>query len=306
MSDVNATPNTPSTVPVVRFAPSPNGLLHVGHARSALINWRYARAHGGIFLLRIEDIDITRTRPEFEQGIVDDLVWLGLKWPEPVRRQSEHFEDYRAALDELRKLGLIYPAFLSRAEAAAIVRRSEVSGRAWPRDPDGAPHYPDIDRRRSESERRRRIAEGDPHAWRLDMECAIKGLDAPLGWRENGTGPEGETDYIVADPAVWGDVILARRDVPTSYHLSVTVDDALQHISHVIRGQDLFAATSVHRLLQEILGLPEPLYCHHDLVRDRQGRKLSKSDGDTSIAALRAQGASPADVIAMAGLPPAS
>lgn len=303
MPDVNATPNTPPTVPVVRFAPSPNGLLHVGHARSALINWHFARDHGGGFLVRIEDIDISRTRPEFERAILDDLRWLGLEWPEPVRRQSEHFEDYRVALHELRKLGLIYPAFLSRAEAAEIVRQSEASGRTWPRDPDSAPHYPDIDRRRSETERDRRIAEGDPHAWRLDMECAIKGLDAPLGWREIGTGPGGETGSVTADPAAWGDVILARRDVPTSYHLSVIVDDAFQNISHVIRGQDLFAATSVHRLLQEILGLPEPLYCHHALVCDSHGRKLSKSDGDTSITALRAQGASAEDIIALAGMP---
>ncbi|WP_417413062.1 tRNA glutamyl-Q(34) synthetase GluQRS [Hoeflea sp.] len=298
----NTTSNPLVKAPTVRFAPSPNGLLHVGHARSAMLNWQFASAHGGTFLLRIEDIDITRAREEFETAIFEDLAWLGLDWPKPVRRQSEHFAAYQAALGELRKLGLLYPAFLSRAETTARIAEAESTGRIWPRDPDGAPHYPGDDRKLSPSDRDRRIAAGEPHAWRLDMQAALDGLDARLSWAEHGSGPSGETGKITADPGAWGDVILARRDVPASYHLSVTVDDAVQTISDVIRGEDLFAATSVHRLLQHLLALPVPRYHHHDLVRDQQGRKLSKSDGSTSIASLRQQGASPEDIFSLAGI----
>ena len=304
MQDAKATANRVPRPPIVRFAPSPNGLLHVGHARSALLNARFARDHGGAFLLRIEDIDLTRARPEFEAAILEDLAWLGLEWSAPVRRQSEHFADYEAALADLTRLDLVYPAFLSRAEAAERVRDAEEAGRPWPRDPDGAPHYPGSDRTLSAAQRRRRIEDGEPHAWRLDMRAALAGLGAPLSWEESGAGPRGETGLIAADPAAWGDVVLARRDVPTSYHLAVTVDDAIQGITDVIRGQDLFAATSVHRLLQQLLGLPAPRYRHHGLVLDKDGRKLSKSDGATSIASLREKGASPADIILMAGLEP--
>lgn len=298
----NTTSNPLFKAPIVRFAPSPNGLLHVGHARSAMLNWQFANAHGGTFLLRIEDIDITRAREEFETAIFEDLAWLGIDWPKPVRRQSEHFAAYQAALGELRKLGLLYPAFLSRAETTARISEIEATGRIWPRDPDGAPHYPGDDRKLSPSDRDRRIAAGEPHAWRLDMQAALDGLDARLSWAEHGSGPSGETGQITADPGAWGDVILARRDVPASYHLSVTVDDAVQTISDVIRGQDLFAATSVHRLLQHLLALPMPRYHHHDLVRDQQGRKLSKSDGSTSIASLRQQGASLENIFSLAGI----
>lgn len=288
--------------PIVRFAPSPNGLLHVGHARSAVLNWRFAQARNGTFLLRIEDIDITRARPEFETAIFEDLEWLGLDWPEPVRRQSQHFAEYEAALTELRKLGLIYPAFLSRAETTARISEIEATGRVWPRDPDGAPHYPGEDRTLSASECARRIAAGVPHAWRLDMQAVLKELGRPLSWAEYGSGPSGETGKIVADPGAWGDVILARRDVPASYHLAVTLDDARQDISDVVRGEDLYAATSVHRLLQHLLGLPAPRYHHHGLVRDEAGRKLSKSDGSTSIASLRQHGASREDILTLAGI----
>jgi len=298
----NTTSNPLVKAPTVRFAPSPNGLLHVGHARSAMLNWQFAKARHGTFLLRIEDIDITRARPEFEAAIFEDLAWLGLDWPNPVRRQSDHFAAYQAGLGELRKLGLLYPAFLSRAETSARISETERTGRVWPRDPDGAPHYPGDHRKLSPSERDRRIAAGEPHAWRLDMQAALDGLDARLSWTEHGSGPSGETGEINADPGAWGDVILARRDVPASYHLSVTVDDAIQNISDVIRGEDLFAATSVHRLLQHLLGLPAPRYHHHDLVRDQQGRKLSKSDGSTSIASLRQEGASPEDILTLAGV----
>lgn len=303
MPNDNATADPNFASPTVRFAPSPNGLLHLGHARSAMLNWRFARDNSGTFLLRIEDIDTTRARPEFEAAIMEDLEWLGLDWPKPARRQSEHFAEYEAALSELRKLGLLYPAFLSRAEIAARVADIERSGRTWPRDPDGAPHYPGDDRLLSEIERDRRIASGAPHAWRLNMQAALAGLGAKLSWAEFGAGPDGETGRITADPGAWGDVILARRDVPASYHLSVTVDDAIQMITDVIRGEDLFAATSVHRLLQQLLGLNAPQYHHHSLVRDSRGRKLSKSDGATSIASLRQQGVTVSDVLTLAALP---
>jgi glutamyl-Q tRNA(Asp) synthetase len=303
LADTTAKPDR--DVAAVRFAPSPNGLLHLGHARSALLNWRFAKETGARFLLRIEDIDITRARPEFEQAIFDDLAWLGLDWPKPVRRQSQHFGDYRAALSELRRLGLIYPAFMSRADVASHVRAFEEDGGAWPRDPDGAPHYPDADRCLGEAERRRRMDRGEPHSWRLDMRAALGVLPTTLTWQEDGEGPSGETGTISADPSVWGDVVLARRDVPASYHLAVTVDDALQRITTVIRGEDLFEATSVHRLLQFLLNLPAPVYRHHSLVRDKTGRKLSKSEGDIALADLRAKGLDSEDVIAMAGLDPA-
>ncbi len=302
MPNDNTTAKPRFSAPVVRFAPSPNGLLHVGHARSAMLNWRFANAHDGTFLLRIEDIDITRARPEFEAAIMEDLAWLGIEWPSPVRRQSDHFAEYHAALSELRKLGLLYPAFLSRAEISAKVADIENSGQLWPRDPDDAPHYPGNDRGFSEAERDRRISNGDAHAWRLDMQAALEGLKTQPSWAEFGSGPEGETGQISADPEAWGDVILARRDVPASYHLSVTLDDATQAITDVIRGEDLFAATSVHRLLQHLLGLQTPRYHHHGLVRDQDGRKLSKSDGATSIAAMRQHGATADDILALAGL----
>ncbi|AKI03253.1 tRNA synthetases class I (E and Q), catalytic domain [Hoeflea sp. IMCC20628] len=302
MPNVSTTTNQDQPTPTVRFAPSPNGLLHVGHVRSAVLNWRYAADLGGIFLLRIEDIDIGRARPEYEAAIFEDLAWLGIGWPAPVRRQSEHFADYEAALTELRKLDLLYPAFMSRSEAQAQVRKIESTGQSWPRDPDGAAHYPGDDRNLPSAERTRRIADGAPHAWRLDMKAALKGLGTTLLWDEHGEGPAGETGKIAADPAAWGDVALARRDFPASYHLAVTVDDAIQDITDVIRGQDLFAATSVHRLLQQLLGLPVPRYRHHSLVLDSTGRKLSKSDGAASIASLRDEGVTPADVMNRAGV----
>jgi glutamyl-Q tRNA(Asp) synthetase len=287
--------------PVVRFAPSPNGLLHLGHARSALLNGDFATARGGRFLLRIEDIDTARCRPEFERAIEEDLAWLGLSWPRPARRQSEHFDAYRAALDALARLGLVYPAFLSRSEIAGRVRAAEADGMPWPRDPDGAPLYPGTERDMAASERQALIESGAPFAWRLDMARATEGMTIPLTWIEAGeTGGDGAPER--ADPAAWGDVVLARRDTPTSYHLAVTVDDDLQAITDVIRGRDLFAATSVHRLLQHLLDLRQPTYRHHALVTDPAGRKLSKSDGDTALQSLREGGATPADIRRMAGL----
>lgn len=281
---------------VFRFAPSPNGYLHLGHALSALINADMARASGGHLLLRIEDIDRTRCRPEFETAIYEDLAWLGLAWEEPVRRQSEYFAAYCAALAKLDALGLVYPSFESRAEIAAVLAAQDG---AWPRDPDGAPLYPGHAKRLPASERKRRIAAGEPYALRLDMAAALRG---PLTWPETGSGPGGETGPVAANPNAWGDVVLARKETPTSYHLSVVVDDALQGVTHVVRGQDLFWSTSVHRVLQALLDLPVPIYHHHRLVLDTQGRKLSKSTRSTALRALRGQGVTPTDIRRMVGL----
>ena len=284
--------------PVFRFAPSPNGELHLGHARSALLNQHLARETGGRFLLRIEDIDLERCTPEYETGIYRDLAWLGIAWEEPVRRQSEHFADYAAALERLKKDGLVYPAFMSRGEVRDHI--ADLGPQRWPRDPDGAPLYPDIDRGLSRRERVRRIASGAQHAWRLDMNAALEGIGSNLSWKEEGAGPNGESGEVAARPHDWGDVILARSDTPASYHLAVVVDDALQGITHVVRGRDLFHATAVHRVLQELLGLPAPVYRHHALIADADGRKLSKSRRDTGIRVLRDAGVTTDEVRRMA------
>jgi glutamyl-Q tRNA(Asp) synthetase len=284
--------------PVFRFAPSPNGYLHLGHALSALINFEMARAGGGRLLLRIEDIDRARCRPQYEDAIYEDLAWLGIAWEEPVRRQSVHFDDYRAALARLDQLGLIYPSFESRSEIAALVAAREARS-PWPRDPDGAPLYPGDACALSPAERRRHMASGKPYAIRLDMAAAIARV-GPLTWSES--GPESESGVVTAAPQEWGDVVLARKDTPTSYHLSVVVDDARQAVTHVVRGQDLFRSTSVHRLLQALLGLKAPQYHHHRLILDAEGQKLSKSTRATALRELRDDGASPADIRRMIGL----
>jgi glutamyl-Q tRNA(Asp) synthetase len=340
--------------PVFRFAPSPNGYLHLGHALSALLNAGQAAKAGGRLLLRIEDIDRARCRSDYEQAIYDDLAWLGVRWERPVRRQSDHLADYRAALDRLAGQGLVYPSFESRAEVAA---------QAVARDPDGAPLYSGAAKSLSAAERERRIAAGEPYALRLDMEAAlarVSSLTSPLagevarrseseggrvggeqqtsirkvtplpnpppqepalgraqarpGWgREEFAShafnlswaesrADGQIETIAANPALWGDVVLARKDVATSYHLSVVVDDALQGVTHVVRGRDLYDSTGVHRLLQALLGLPAPAYHHHRLVLDADGRKLSKSTRATGLRELRAGGKTPADIRAMIGL----
>jgi glutamyl-Q tRNA(Asp) synthetase len=286
--------------PVFRFAPSPNGFLHLGHACSALLNFDAAQRLGGRFLLRIEDIDPTRCRSEFEAAIYEDLGWLGITWETPVRRQSDHLADYRAALDRLAALGLLYPSFESRAEIACLVKAREAEG-IWPRDPDGAPLYPGAAKSLSASEQERRRRTGAPFALRLDMDTACR-LAGDITWTERGSGPNGETGEIVASPKVWGDVILARKDTPTSYHLSVAIDDALQGVTDVVRGRDLFQSTAVHRLLQTILDLPQPAYRHHDLIRDNAGKKLSKSSGATGLRELRAGGMTPEGVRRLIGL----
>ena len=289
----------PPAPPVFRFAPSPNGYLHLGHALSALINHDMAAASGGRMLLRIEDIDIARCRPEYEAAIHQDLAWLGIGYERPVRRQSEHVDAYRDALERLKAMDLVYPAFMSRGEVKRAVASEEEAGRPWPRDPDGAPLYPAADRLRPVHDGAARMAAGEQHVWRLDMGKALKIAGELPAFFE--TGPDHAGTQRL-DPSVWGDVMLWRWDAPSSYHLSVVVDDALQAVTHVVRGLDLFAATPVHRLLQTLLGLPAPVYHHHRLILDENGRKLSKSQGDTALAALRASGLSAIDIRQRVGL----
>ena len=273
---------------VTRFAPSPTGRLHLGHAYAALFAARAAR--GGRFLLRIEDIDATRCRPEFEQGIYDDLAWLGLTWETPVRRQSDHMADYATALERLKAQGLIYPCFCTRAEIRAEIARAG----AAPHGSEG-PLYPGTCRRLDAAERVERIASGTPYALRLDAEKA-SGIAGPLTWhdRERGT--------IAADPRTHGDVVLARKETPTSYHLSVTLDDHLQGITLVTRGTDLFEATHVHRLLQALLGLATPDYHHHAMVAGPGGERLAKRAGAPTLQSLRDTGRTPAEVREMVGM----
>ena len=289
--------------PVFRFAPSPNGYLHLGHALSALIDFEMARDLGGRFLLRIEDIDAARCRPEFEQAIYEDLAWLGIAWEATVRRQSDNLDAYRDALAKLEAQGLVYPSFESRAEIARHI--AQHTGAPWPHDPDGSPLYPGMAKQLGAEERARRIASGEPYALRLDMDAAIKRTGA-LTWVEVGADPKQDHEILMAEPQMWGDVVLARKDTPTSYHLSVVVDDALQGVTHVVRGQDLYQATSVHRVLQTLLGLPPPLYHHHRLILDAEGHKLSKSTQATALRELRRDGATPADIRRVVGLAPAA
>ncbi|HJU18620.1 MAG TPA: tRNA glutamyl-Q(34) synthetase GluQRS [Stellaceae bacterium] len=276
---------------VTRFAPSPTGYLHLGHVRSALAGWQAARAAHGRFLLRLEDIDRTRCREEFAAAILDDLAWLGLHWDGPVHRQSEHFDDYRAALDRLAALGLLYPCFCTRRDIAAEVARSG----AAPHGEMGVP-YPGTCRRLDAAARAAKRRSGRDYALRLDLARALA-LTGPLDWIEEGIGAPG---LRRADPASFGDVVLARKDVPTSYHLAVTVDDALQGVTLVTRGADLAEATHVHRLLQALLGLPTPRYRHHALLTDAAGRRLSKRDGALAIRAMRERGLGPAEILALA------
>jgi glutamyl-Q tRNA(Asp) synthetase len=281
-----------ATSPVLRFAPSPNGALHLGHAYSALMNERIGAETNGHVLLRIEDLDRGRCKPQFQAAIIDDLAWLGLRFP-PPRRQSEHGGDYAAAIARLDQRGLVYPCFCSRSE---IARAS--AGR---HDPDGAPLYLETCRALSPAEARRRLARGDKAAFRLDMRRAVEAGPTRLFWTEYGEGPIAAQHP--AGPEVWGDVVLRGRDLAASYHLAVVVDDALQGVTDVVRGRDLLAATAVHRLLQAVLGLAEPRYRHHRLVLDQTGEKLSKSLQSWSLAELRATGLAPGDVRAALGFP---
>jgi glutamyl-Q tRNA(Asp) synthetase len=253
--------------------------------------------------LRIEDIDVIRCRPEFETAIYDDLAWLGLSWEEPVRRQSEHFADYGAAFARLRGRGVVYPCFCSRKEIAeAVASREARSGRPWPRDPDGVPLYPGTCRALPAEEIEHRIARGEPHAWRLDEEAARRLLPGPHSYRR--FDAEGREESVRADPWRWGDAVVVRKEVPTSYHLSVVVDDALQEVTHVVRGRDLEAATDLHVLLQALLGLAQPLYHHHGLILDSGGDKLAKSRQSEPLDVLRAQGLTAAELRRRLGFPP--
>jgi glutamyl-Q tRNA(Asp) synthetase len=273
---------------VTRFAPSPTGRLHIGHAYSAL--FAALAAAGGRFLLRIEDIDAGRGRLEFEEGIYEDLAWLGLEWETPVRRQSDHFDDYQAALQKLAGQGLIYPCFCSRKDIQREVARA---GQA-PHGPDGV-LYPGTCRALPPDQRAALIAADEPHALRLDMAKAVA-RTGPLAFMDR------EHGYIEVLGLGCGDVVLARKDVPTSYHLAVTVDDAIQGVTLVTRGEDLLHATHVHRVLQALLDLPEPEYCHHGLLTGEDGRRYAKRDKSLTIQALRDAGHGPAEVRAMAGL----
>lgn len=285
--------------PTLRFAPSPTGFLHLGHARSALIGRCIAKDLGAQFLLRIEDIDPTRMRAEHVAGIGEDLAWLGFSWPQPPRRQSEHFADYERAARRLADMGLLYPCFASRAEIEAAADPTV-------RDPDGAPLYAGLWRGRPHADVAARMTAGVPYAMRLDMHAALARLaGAPLRFEEWNGRPGGAFERVNARPQRWGDPVIVRKEAPTSYHLSVVVDDALQGVTHVVRGRDLYAATDLHRLLQHLLDLPAPRYHHHALILDEAGRKLSKSASDTSLREMRARGVSADQVIrrALAGTP---
>jgi glutamyl-Q tRNA(Asp) synthetase len=294
---------------IFRFAPSPNGYLHLGHAYSALLNFGLARACGGRFLLRIEDIDRGRARPAFEAAICEDLAWLGLEWEKPPRRQSEHMEDYAIALERLDAMGLLYACDCKRSDIANFAPAHP----DWPRDPAGAPLYPGTCREKPRRPAREILAQGGA-ALRLDMAKAVALAREGLSWREHGPTREAigspapialdgvfpaagvEFARISANPAQWGDVVLARKDTPASYHIAVVVDDALQGVTDVVRGRDLFFATSLHRLLQRLLELPEPGYRHHELILDAEGEKLAKSRGSATLRALREAGMSAAEV----------
>jgi glutamyl-Q tRNA(Asp) synthetase len=284
--------------PVFRFAPSPNGELHLGHALSALVGWEAARAAGGRFLLRIEDIDTGRARPEFVAGIFRDLRWLGLDWEEPVLVQSTRFSAYVEAARRLEEMGLLYPCFATRAEI-------EAASAGGGRDPDGAPLYPGLWKGRSAAEIAQRKAAGEPFALRIDIDKAMAAANASLAGQAltfTELADDGRPQIIAAEPALWGDAVILRKDVPASYHLAVVVDDAWQGVSHVTRGRDLYAATHLHRPLQVLLDLPEPLYRHHRLITDADGRKLAKSARDAGLRSLREAGATPADVRRLIGL----
>jgi len=274
---------------VARFAPSPNGLLHLGHAFSALTAFDAARAEGGRFLLRIEDMDGGRSRPELEAAIYEDLAWLGIRWEEPVRRQSEHLDDYAAALARLDAAGLLYPCFCTRREIEEALTA--------PHGP-AAGVYPGTCRRRDPAERRDRVVAGAPCARRLDLNAALARV-GPLAFQESGTRVPVDGEQLRREI---GDVVLARKDVPASYHLAVVHDDALQGVTMVIRGADLAFATPLHRLLQALLALPVPAYRHHRLITDAAGRRFAKRDGAATLRALRAAGVTAAEIRARVGL----
>jgi len=276
---------------VTRFAPSPTGYLHLGHVCSALEGWRAARDAGGRFLLRLEDIDHTRCRDEYADAIIEDLAWLGLDWDGPIRRQSQHFSDYRAALDQLEAMGVLYPCFCTRRDIQAEIARAGGAPHLGSEGESGA-RYPGTCQALGTAERAVRRTAAPGYALRLDVAAALQ-RTGPLAWSEDGRP-------VAADPAALGDVVLARKEVPASYHLAVTVDDALQGVTLVTRGADLFAATHIHRLLQALLGLPTPRYRHHALLTDAAGRRLAKRDKALTVRAMREAGVTPGEILAAA------
>lgn len=274
-----------SLQPVFRFAPSPNGYLHLGHAYSALLNQKLAHERGGRFLLRIEDIDLDRARPEYEQAIYQDLEWLGINWEKPVRRQSEHITDYLNALNKLEEMNLLFSCDCTRAALAQFASSHE----NWPRDPDGSPLYSGVCQTKVHSISQA-LQQNSGFALRLRMMQALKCVEEQLYWQEEGIGA------IAVNPGQWGDVILSRKTTPASYHIAVVVDDALQGVTDIVRGRDLYEATSLHRLLQYLLGFLEPNYHHHELINDSSGVKLSKSQKSISLRALRQEGMSAGEI----------
>lgn len=275
-----------SPLVITRFAPSPTGYLHKGHAYSALLAYQYALKHQGRFILRIEDIDTTRCRPEFTDAIYEDLNWLGIKWETPVRIQSQHFQDYQDGLERLKQQGLAYPCFCTRKAIQEEINRSGYA----PHGPEG-PVYPGICRALSKDEALSRIKNGESHAWRLNLEKALIAIDHPIGWKDEVHGRQQAT------PELLGDIVLSRKDTPTSYHLSVTLDDALEGITHIIRGKDLFHATHIHVVLQALLGLPQPHYHHHGLLLDNNGKRFAKRDKAQTLQSIRRAGVSPAQLL---------
>jgi glutamyl-Q tRNA(Asp) synthetase len=290
---------------VTRFAPSPNGDLHLGHALSAITGHDLARRHGGRFLLRIEDIDIQRTREDHVAHILEDLRWLGVTWEDPVLRQSTRFDAYRKAFQSLLDRGLLYPCFATRSEIETAVAVCPTGT-----DPDGSPLYPGLCKGLPAPEIDRRRAAGEPFCLRLDMDRALAAANEalrgrPLTFREWNGEDDSAPEIIPAEPERWGDAVIVRKDTPASYHLAVVIDDAMQSVSHVVRGRDLYAATGLHRLLQILLDLPEPTYHHHRLILDETSRKLSKSFGHRSLRSLRADGVTAIDIRRLIGHPPA-
>jgi glutamyl-Q tRNA(Asp) synthetase len=284
---------TPETT---RFAPSPTGFLHLGHAYAAIQAAQLAKRTGGRFLVRIEDTDTGRSRREFEEAIFEDLSWLGLEWEEPIRRQSDCFTDYTAALHTLMDKGCVYPCFCTRKEIEAEFRASLGA----PQGPDG-PLYPGTCRALGDDERRVRLQRGDSHAWRIDIARGVALTGEHLKFVEHGHGPNGEHGTITAMPNLFGDFVLARKDTPASYHLAVVVDDALQGITTVTRGNDLFPSAHIQRVLQALLGLPTPAYAHHRLILDAQGKRLAKRDNATTLRHIRAQGVTIGEIYEMLG-----
>ena len=274
---------------VFRFAPSPNGELHLGHALSALTGYDLAQRSGGRFLIRIEDIDTGRSRQDHVHQILEDLAWLGITWEEPVLRQSTRFEAYRLAADDLLQRGLLYPCLATRSEIAAA------TGAVSEADPDGIPIYPGLYANPPDALTLQRMANGEPYALRIDMSRAMSEVQhllngRPLTFTE--LDEDGNARIVAAQPARWGDAVIIRKDIPASYHLAVVIDDAFQGVTHVTRGMDLFTATDLQRLLQVLLGLPAPVYHHHRLLLDHDGRKLSKSAGAETLRGLREGGLS--------------